>query len=141
MLASLAQAPIPRSRSRAGSACRACPMRRRDGLTQDAGVAVARGERLALLESMGVELRNSRIGPSENEVRDVASQGGRQLEAMAAGAGVDKHSFGDFADHGLPVGADVVEARPAATRPGIVHQWVAPGDCVLQRELFFASDR
>src|SRR4029077_11115327 len=113
----------------------------RGGLTQDAGVAVARREELAFLEAMWAELGEARIGMSENKGRDMAPERWRQLEAVPACAGVDEHPFRDFADHGLPIGADVVQARPAPSRLGVVHQWVAPRDRVLKLELFVALDR
>src|SRR5947207_86910 len=110
-------------------------------LAQDAGVAVAGGEQLALLESLGVELGETRVRATMDEVGDVASEGGRQLEPMSAGAGIHEHALRDLADHRLPVRADVVDARPAAARLRVVHERVSAGDCVLQLELFVAPDR
>ena len=87
-----------------------------------------------------MELVQAGIGIAEDQVGHVAAQGGRQLEAMAAGAGVHEHAVGDLADHRLPVRADVVQARPTAARLRIVQGGVAPGHGVDQRQLLLAVE-
>src|SRR5260221_1339090 len=111
-------------------------------LAEDARLAEPGGEQAAGLEAGRVELGDRRVDHlAEPQPRDVTAERRRELEAVPAGAGVDHDAGGDLADDRLPVGADVVEAGPAAALLRRHQRGDAAGDGGAQRLDVPAVDR
>src|SRR5260221_5998482 len=103
-------------------------------LAEDARLAEPGGEQAAGLEAARVELGDRRVDHlAEHQPRDVTAERRRELEAVPAGAGVDHDAGDDLADDRLPVGADVVEAGPAAALLRRHQRGDAAGDGGAQR--------